>query len=176
MNLEELKEPFPEDGIEWRIGQSGIAGSGKVWAMCLAYVTARAIQDRLDEVVGAENWKDEYEVRELSDSNGNVHAGWICKLSIRINDEWITKEDGAPCTAVEAFKGGISDALKRAGVKWGIGRYLYDLESGFAQVHEQRVDGAHKAFAKDKTGSKKMFFWTAPKLPAWALPKQKRAA
>lgn len=41
--------------------------------------------------------------------------------------EWVTKADGAGDSDVEAEKGAISDALKRAAVKWGIGRYLYDL-------------------------------------------------
>jgi len=43
--------------------------------------------------------------------------------------EWIWKADGAGDTDVEAEKGAISDAFKRAAVKWGVGRYLYDLDS-----------------------------------------------
>jgi hypothetical protein len=42
---------------------------------------------------------------------------------------WVRKSDGAGETQVEGEKGAISDALKRAAVKWGIGRYLYDLDS-----------------------------------------------
>ena len=77
--------------------------------------------DRLDEVVGPENWKDEYAP--------GPDGGVICGLSLRIEDEWITKWDGAENTDFEAIKGGLSDAFKRAGYKWGIGRYLYRLES-----------------------------------------------
>ena len=59
----------------------------------------------------------------------------ICKLSIRFyfkteevskwNVSWVTKTDGADDTTIEGAKGGISDALKRAAVQFGIGRYLY---------------------------------------------------
>jgi hypothetical protein len=84
--------------------------------------------DRLDTVVGPENWQDRYEV------HGPRVIGY---LSVRINDEWITKADGAGDTQVEAEKGGLSDALKRSAVKWGIGRYLYDLGNVWVEC-EQR--------------------------------------
>ncbi len=71
--------------------------------------------DRLDEVFGCEKWSDEYQVLEI---------GVTCKLSVKLNGEFITKEDAAPFTSIEALKGSFSDALKRAAVKFGIGRYL----------------------------------------------------
>ena len=49
----------------------------------------------------------------------------ICKLSVRISGEWVTKCDGADDTNIEGAKGGISDAFKRAAVKFGIFRYAY---------------------------------------------------
>lgn len=158
MNLKDLTVPFPENEVEWRIGQTGIKGNKQIWAMCLAYVTARAIMDRLDEVVGPENWKAEYSF--VSDK------GVICRLSIKCGTEWVTKEDGAEQTDVESFKGGISGALKRAAVLWGIGRYLYGLESGFAQICD--IENKDAYFAKMKDGTP--FRWLPPALPKWALP------
>jgi hypothetical protein len=76
---------------------------------------------RLDDVVGMENWQCHYE-----DLGGRV----ICRLSIRVDGEWITKCDGAGDTKIEGEKGGISDALKRAAVLFGVGRYLYYLPAG----------------------------------------------
>jgi hypothetical protein len=38
---------------------------------------------------------------------------------------WISRCDGADDTNIEGAKGGLSDAFKRAAVKFGIGRYLY---------------------------------------------------
>ena len=49
--LNNLRIPFPEEDIEWRIQQSGLS-NGMPWALVLAYVTNRAIMDRLDDVVG----------------------------------------------------------------------------------------------------------------------------
>lgn len=115
IDLRALSAPFPPEEIEWRIGSTN---ADKTSGLALAYITSRHVMDRLDSVVGPENWQDRYEVHG---------SRVICYLSIRINAEWVTKADGAGDTNVEAEKGGLSDALKRAAVKWGIGRYLYDL-------------------------------------------------
>jgi hypothetical protein len=115
MNLQDLHAPYPAAEIEWRVGSTnGDKSSG----LALAYLTARHVMERLDQVCGPENWQDRYEFHG---------ARTVCYLSIRIGDEWVTKADGAGDSDVEAEKGAISDALKRAAVKWGIGRYLYDL-------------------------------------------------
>lgn len=128
MDLKLLREPFPEADIEWRPQRSGMSFKGEPYAMVLAYVTNRAVMDRLDEVCGPGNWKNEFK----SSPNG----GLICKLSVKIDDEWVGKEDGAENTKVEAVKGGLSGAMKRAAVQWGIGRYLYKLPATFGRFHD----------------------------------------
>jgi hypothetical protein len=115
MTLADLHKPFPAAEIEWRVGSTN---GDKTSGLALAYLTARHVMDRLDAVCGSQNWQDRYEFHG---------ARTVCYLSIRIGDEWVTKADGAGDSDVEAEKGAISDALKRAAVKWGIGRYLYDL-------------------------------------------------
>jgi hypothetical protein len=159
MDLSLLKKPFPADEIEWRIGRSGVKSDGTPWAMVLAYVTSRAIMDRLDEACGTENWCNEFKAAP--------EGGVMCGISIRIGQEWVTKWDGAENTDVEAVKGGLSGAMKRAGVQWGIGRYLYGLEEGFAKIHE---GGKNRAKAKAKDGRDIAFKWDPPALPAWAVP------
>lgn len=166
MDLKLLVLPFKESGIEWRIGQAGKTGAGGIWATCLAYVSARAIMHRLDEVCGPDGWKVEYSI---------LPQGVICRLSIKCGGEWITKEDGAEQTEIESFKGGISSALKRAGSAWGIGRYLYDLESGFATIVQKNAPGARYAKLPEKIGSD-VFYWNPPTLPDWALPSDKEEA
>ena len=72
--------------------------------------------DILDETVGCENWQKEYyEVK------GNVY----CRIGIKTDDGWVWKSDCGVESNVDAEKGEASDAAKRAGFCWGIGRELY---------------------------------------------------
>lgn len=154
MDLNKLKEPFPAEDIEWRLQQCGSTQKG-IWAKCLAYVTNRAIMNRLDEVCGPENWKNEFSTAP--------DGGVLCGISIKVNDSWITKYDGAENTDIEGVKGGLSGSMKRAAVQWGIGRYLYNLDEGWATISD---DGQFRGKTKDGTP----FKWNAPILPNWALP------
>lgn len=158
MNLDELDAPFASEDIEWRIQRAGKNSDG-IWAKVLAYVTNRAIMKRLDEVCGKAGWRNEY--RDIP-NNGGVECG----ISIKVDGEWITKWDAAENTQVEAVKGGRSGAMKRAAVQWGIGRYLYNLEEGFAVVSATRETGFQYAKSKEVG----VFYWKAPALPSWALP------
>ncbi len=119
----ELKAPFEREELEFKVGATN---EEKTMGLSMAYVEARSIQNRLDKVVGPNNWKTSY--RE-------VQGGFICRLSLRINGEWISKEDGAPTTNYESLKGGISSSFKRvASSGWGIGRYLYELHGHWHPV------------------------------------------
>lgn len=158
MQLERLKEPFPEKNTLWRIQRAGFTKAGNPWAVVLCYVDARAIMDRLDDVVGPLNWTDTYT---------HLDNGVLCRISIRDNNgNWITKEDGSPETKVEAFKGGISKAFVRCAVKWGIGRYLYNLPQTYAECILEKFNGYNYANVDGKA-----FYWKNPKLPVWALPR-----
>ena len=133
--------------------------------LALAYVDARVIQDRLDEVLGVEGWQDDYEI--LPD--GSV----VCRLRLRLGTDWITKVDvGGPSEQPDGgdrLKAAFSDALKRAAVKFGIGRYLYRLPSQWADYDPKRRQIVHPpalpAFARPET---------APKAPAEASNKPAR--
>ncbi len=113
-----LANPFDPADVRWKPGV--ISGRR---ALALAYVDARVIQDRLDSVLGVEGWQDDYQC--LPD--GSV----VCRLRLRLGDEWVTKVDvGGPSDQSDGgdrLKAAFSDALKRAAVKFGIGRYLYRL-------------------------------------------------
>jgi hypothetical protein len=152
-----LAAPFPAEDIEWRVAQKG-ARDGKPWAKVLAYVTNRAIMQRLDDVMGPENWRNEFQ---------HIDSAFLCGLSLRIDSEWITKWDGAQESQIEATKGGISGAMKRAAVQWGIGRYLYDLTEGWANIHA----GGKNHVGEDRKNNVPAFKWDPPQLPTWALPK-----
>jgi len=164
MNLNQLKEPFKENEIEWRIGSAGIS-NGRIWANVLAYVTNRAIMDRLDSVCGPENWKNEF--IEWKGVNQ------LCGISIKINNEWVAKWDGAGDSEIESVKGGLSDAMKRAAVQWGIGRYLYELPVTNAKCYEVgSKKGDNKGSFRDKKNNNQLVFfeWDTPKLPSEFLP------
>lgn len=137
MNLEDLKKPFPVERISWRVGSTNekkdyqtkkvIQKATK--GIALAYIDARDVMDRLDEVVGASNWQCKYE---------SVNGIMMCSIGIYIGDQFIWKCNGAGETAVEGEKGACSDAFKRAAVLWGIGRYLYEVENVWLDLNEYK--------------------------------------
>lgn len=145
--LKKLQAPFPPEEIEWRIGATS---TDKKRGIALAYVTNRAIQNRLDDIFGCFGWKNEY--KEWRDKSQ------ICGISVYDDEkqEWVTKWDGADNSNFEATKGGLSDAMKRAGYQWGIGRYLYNLDTVWVQTE---VVGKSVVMAQNP-----------PTLPSWALP------
>lgn len=150
MDEKELQElfakPFYPSEIEWRIGATS---ANKTSGIALPYITNRAIMNRLDEVCGIFGWKNEFIVNDKSK---------ICGISIKFGDEWFTKYDGADDTNIEATKGGVSNAMKRAAVQWGIGRYLYKLPTFWVAIEQQGK--SYKIKGKP------------PELPSWALPKE----
>lgn len=152
--LRHLAEPFGPDELEWRVGRMGKGARGP-WVHVLAYQTSRAVMDRFDAVCGPENWTNEF--------RAGPGGGVICRISVNIEGVgWVSKEDGAENTDIEAVKGGLSGAMKRAAVQWGCGRYLYGIEESFALVHDH---GQHTAGKGDERVR-----WNPPALPDWALP------
>src|SRR5205814_3421291 len=99
-------------------------------------------------------WQDNYEC--LPD--GSV----ICRLQLRLGEEWITKVDvGGPSEQPDGgdrMKAAFSDSLKRAAVKFGVGRYLYRLPNQWVDYDPQR-----RAFVRP------------PTLPAKYLPAAKES-
>lgn len=162
--FEKLAEPFGYADIEWRVGRSGEKG-GKPWAILLPYVDGRAIQRRLDEVVGPAYWQDEY--RQV---NGNAkESGFVCRLTVEVDGKTIIKEGVAPFTDIEGLKGAESGALKRAAVKFGIGRHLYGEGEHFAQNIQPATNGKPRdsktvSIVTGKGNDKKYWWCLAPSL------------
>ena len=129
-DLYKLGAYFAPEDLDWK-PVSISKKTGK--ALATVYVTNRAIQDRLDEVCGPGDWKNEY----MPGPAGGV----LCGISICIErengtSEWVTKWDGAENTDVEAVKGGLSGSMKRAASQWGIGRYIYRLPNQWVPVDQ----------------------------------------
>lgn len=128
MSVEGLKKPFPADSISWRIGAQT---KDKSKCIPLAYLDARDVMGRLDEVMGPLNWQARY---PWSD-NKRLY----CEIGIRYENEWIWKGNGAGDTHIEAEKGAFSDAFKRAAVLWGVGEYLYHLPNVWVECEGNKI-------------------------------------
>ena len=168
-----LQEPFQPDDVKWRVQRSGLGG-GYPWVVVQPYITGRAIQTRLDEVFGMGGW-------EVFQHETLAGDGFVCTIKVwsEKHERWISKQDVAQKTDIEALKGGASGALKRAGVLFGIGRYLYRLKPEFAQVarcerkNRKEATNFMRVYVdnKDKKNSDWMDVdWLPPILPDWALP------
>jgi hypothetical protein len=138
-----LLAPFSAAIVGWKAQATTKDGSR---AMAVAYIDARAVADRLDESVGPENWCDGYIVLGEQRTSGGMEIVVACRLTVL----GVTKEDVG---TGEDYKAAYSDAFKRAGVRHGIGRYLYSLDKQWV---------AYDAYAKQLKET--------PVLPAWAVP------
>lgn len=137
---EMLKEPFDAKAIRWRVGATTKDNSKGI---ALAYIDARDVMNRFDQVVGS-LWQCRYPGEGL------------CEIGLKIDGEWIWRANGAGETAVEGEKGQYSDAFKRAAVLWGVGRYLYYLPNSWVPLKAQ---------------GRSHVIVNPPSLPSWALPK-----
>jgi hypothetical protein len=139
-----LSAPFDPSDIKFK--PAVVSGNR---ALALAYVDARVIQDRLDEVCGVAGWQDSYRVL--------LDGAVVCRLRLKIGEEWVTKVDvGSPSGQPDIgdrTKAAFSDALKRAAVKFGVGRYLYRLPRQWCDYDPHKRE-----------------FVRVPALPAWAMP------
>ncbi len=139
-----LAEPFPANVLGWKA--QSVKNNR---ALAVAYIESRDVMNRLDRVVGPENWWADF----TPAGDGNV----VCRLTLRIGDREVTKvdvggESDQPDGGDKA-KAAFSDAIKRAAVHWGIGRYLYYLPRTWCDY-----DPAKKEIT------------SPPTLPHWALP------
>ena len=122
------KRMLRADEIECRVGQQT---KDKSKYTVLLYKTARVDADILDEVFGSNNWKStHYEVKGKDFCMIEVRLRFEDDSALMNNGksigyEWVGKSDCGSESNIEAQKGEASDAFKRAGFQWGIGRELY---------------------------------------------------
>lgn len=166
------------DEIDVRVAQATEYG-----VSLLLYKDARVDMDILDETVGQANWQNRF----------YEHKGILfCSLGINVNYKdpekeacWIWKDDAGTESNTEAEKGNASDARKRAGFAWSIGRELYTspqvrVRAGDCNVKQH--NGKWKCFdsfavqkiiiekkrivalaIKNETTGKTCFVWQDPK-------------
>jgi len=129
-----LRAPFPPEVVKWRPGTKTKDGTK---ALALAYVDARDVMERLDAAFSPQGWSDRY--RTIDDKSGVVE----CTIAAQYPDmRAVSKSDvGYPNGGMdddEPFKGAYSDAFKRAAVKLGIGRDLYDTPKFWIVLENNR--------------------------------------
>lgn len=131
--FQRLAAPFPADLVSWRVGS---VNKEKTKAMALAYIDARDVMSRFDDVCGPAGWERRHP---------HVDKTTTCEIAVWVEGRgWVVKADGAGDTAVEAEKGSLSDSFKRAAVNWGVGRYLYDLPSPWVEIDEWKKIKPHE--------------------------------
>lgn len=130
--LAKLQRQLTRDDIDFRVGS--VITAGKVFATILAYKDARTDMKVLDEATDG-MWQNEYR----RDSKGILQCG----IGIKAGDEWVWKWSNGTASDIEKEKGEYSDAFKRAGFMWGIGRELYDVPKLFLELRpaEYRMEG-----------------------------------
>ncbi len=133
--ISDLCQPLPDNEIELRVGNIFKYGDQHACIM-LAYKTARADARRLDDVVGPMDWQKKY----YQDAKGNT----VCSIDVwdSTKKQWVTKEDVGEDN-IQGCKGTYSDAFKRAGFAWGIGRELYELPVLFVNLTNEEVTSAN---------------------------------
>lgn len=120
MALKDLKKEIP---YKWKVQA---VSKAKPVATCVPYVDARDVERLLDDVCGQQGWQNEYY---------QVKNTLYCKIGIKCDDGWIWKSNAGAESAYDKEKGEASDAFKRAGVKWGIGRFLYGTKPRFCPTN-----------------------------------------
>ena len=113
-----LCAPFEEKDLKHRPGRGGLT---------FTYADARAVAQRLDDVLGIEGWQ--FEVKVADGARNVVHGS----LAVVIGGKTTIRQDfGYPNSAQddEPLKSAASDALRRCAAQLGVGRSLYSPEKG----------------------------------------------
>ena len=116
------------DEIECRVSQINERG-----LTLLLYKTARTDANLLDEVYGPQFWQNDFKLVD------GVLYGGIGIIFADMDGKWVWKWDAGTESQTEAEKGRASDAFKRAGFKWGIGRELYTAPKIFIPASECNI-------------------------------------
>lgn len=138
IKLEGLRVKIP---YQWRVQSFS---KNKPQCSCVAYIDARDVMNLLDLVCSPANWQDDYRV-----INGQLFAG----IGIRVGGEWVWKWDTGTESQTEKEKGIVSDSFKRAAVKWGIGRFLYDLDIVYLAANEVKTQSNYP-YPVDQNGKR----------------------
>lgn len=158
---EKLNAPFRPETMEWRVLQSNVRKDGTPWAQVWPYVSAKHLMERLDDVFGVEGWQDTYK---------EGRGGFVCELSVLVDEKWITKSGASGAVSKDRGGEGVDPvkemetrAFRRACEKLGVGRYLHLLPTLYASTYKDDR-GRFKGKVKGKDGREQWYSWDPPRL------------
>lgn len=142
-----LEEPFPFSEIEVKVQSLTNAGDK---GLAIAYFDARAVRRRLNAVLGRGGWMSEYK----TDAKGVV-----CRLTVVIDGQPYSMEDGADYTDIASYKGGISDAFKRCfAALCNDSLYSTDLSWQPCETYERNGKKNFKCWTKEALDTMKRLY------------------
>lgn len=157
--------------IRWRVGQVSKKDAHK--GMLLGYIDSRTAMELLDEQDA--EWSDAYQIVKIDGAEGIE-----CSLTVK----GVTRTDVGVPSNTEGLKGAYSDALKRAAVKHGIGRELYELPRIWVTLDDYKRPTTEPAFRNGRwtlpSGSGSVFYdhepTEQPERPAGGSPSSPKQA
>jgi len=153
--MKELNFLLTRNYIDFKPAQLHKDKEGTVFCNILAYKTARTDMDILDDCVGSMMWQNKYK----RDSQGVLQCG-IAVFSEDLGD-WVWKWSNGVPSEYEKEKGEYSDAFKRAGFMWGIGRCLYEFPRIVVQLNDSEW--------YEENGKPKANFFFKPNIWRWTI-------
>lgn len=131
--LMRLGAPTPPAMVEWKPQKIAKAQSR---ALMVAYVDARFVAERLDEAADGD-WQFAWEPITISERSAVVKGRLtVCGVSREDAGEFVASGDEGGI--MDVVKSAVSDALKRCGVLFGIGRDLYRIPPQWVNWDEAR--------------------------------------
>lgn len=130
-----LKKEIP---FKWRVQSFS---KKKPQATCVAYIDSRDVQDVLDANCV---WSDRY-----YEENGML----FCEITIYADGREYKRSDTGSESQADAEKGHSSDAFKRAGVKFGVGRFLYNQPIQYVKANEIKTNNNYP-YVVDSNGKR----------------------
>jgi hypothetical protein len=151
IDFKALQKPFAKQAVKIKTTKYKDKKTGAQKQFSVSYITSRQVMNRLDEVCGPANWRDEYVP---------TTSGLFCTIYILCDGEWVGKTDVGVESDIAPEQGAAANAFKRAAVKWGIGRELYD--DGIADLDGTGGEVAPQSELDD-------IFWTRTSVAANAV-------
>ncbi len=131
---EQLAAPLPDGVIKWRQDGRPFKQNGKFWARFVPFIPASVVADRLNDAALGRWLLDLVALQSLDlfDADGQgIVVGRLCAMKARLIISGVARED---IGQGKDYKTAATDAFKRAGMRFGIGRELLAMKGNVIQM------------------------------------------